>query len=106
MIRLKLNDRVRVAVPRAKPMPFPYGGPILDRHYMPGRGLLYSFLVHECVLFGLLFLFGPAVVKSQPAPRISWIDLKKPLVFYLPNLGGGETGESPSEKTSETARKA
>jgi len=106
MIRLELNDRVRVAAPPAKPIPFPYGGPILDRHYMPSRGLLYSFLVHEVVLFGLLFLFGPAIVRSQPAPRISWIDLKKPLVLYLPNLNGGEAGESPREKKPEAARKA
>src|SRR6476660_8986655 len=106
MIRLELRDPVRVAAPRGRAMPFPYGGPILDRHYMPSRGLLYSFLVHEVVLFGLLFLFGPAIVRSQPAPRISWIDLKKPLVLYLPNLNGGEAGESPREKEPEAARKA
>src|SRR5262245_40487989 len=105
MIILKLVDRVRVAEPRANAMPFQYGGPVLHRHYRPGRGLLYSFLVHEVVLFGLLFLFGPAIVKSQPA-RVSWIDLKKPLILYLPTVGGGEAGESPKEKEAEAPRKA
>src|SRR5262245_10718729 len=106
MIRLELNDRVRLAAAPGKPMPFPYSGPILDRHYMPGRGLMYSFLVHEVVLFGLLFLFGPAVVKSRASERVFMIDLRKPLILYLPNLGGGEAGESPREKEAETPHKA
>src|SRR5207244_11446287 len=92
MIRLELNDRVRVAAPQGKPMAFPYGGPILDRHYMPGRGLLYSFLVHEVVLFGLLFLLGPNLVKSRPEERFFMIDLRKLLVLYLPTLFARDAG--------------
>jgi hypothetical protein len=106
MIRLELNDRVRVAAPPGKPMPFPYGGPILDRRYMPGRGLLYSFLVHECVFFGLLFLFGPNLVaRSRPVERWTYIDLRKPLVFYLPDVGEADKGATPEEK-KDAPRKA
>jgi Gram-negative bacterial TonB protein C-terminal len=106
MIRLQLIDRGVGAAPRTKPMVFPYSGPILDRHYMPGRGLLYSFLVHEVILFGFLFLFGPGLVKARPTERVAWIDLKKPLVLYLPNLGGGDAGDTPEEKKAEAPRKA
>src|SRR5262245_46659777 len=106
MIRLELNERVRVAAPPGKPMPFPYGGPIMDRRYMPGRGLLYSFLVHECVFFGLLFLFGPNLVaRSRPVERWTYVDLKKPLIFYLPDLGERDKGASPAEK-KEAAKTA
>jgi hypothetical protein len=69
--------------------------------YLPGRGLLYSIIAHEIVLFAL-FLFvhyGLVTLRSQKLiVQMSSNDH----AIYLPEIGGGKEGEkSPGGGPSE-----
>jgi hypothetical protein len=63
--------------------------PVLDRRHFPGRGVLYSVLVHEIIFFGILFL-PLFIAGKRPSSRLELlgtIDLQKPVdVLYLPAI--------------------
>ena len=61
--------------------------------YLPGKGLLYSIISHEVVLFGL-FLLVTRVLPMLHAPRLIAHDNQQDHnIVYLPELGGGSEGE-------------
>ena len=67
----------------------------LEYRYWPGRGLLYSFLFHEIVFFGMLFvsisLSLGRLSNLAEAPRRDRLDLSD--VVYLPPIGGGASAD-------------
>jgi TonB-like protein len=74
----------------------------------PGRGLLYSFLIHEIAVFGLLFLSVSYkfIGHSAPLELSQMINLSKPReVVYLPLLGGGSEGKGRKGSGSGASRK-
>ena len=60
--------------------------------YLPGKGLLYSIISHEVVLFGL-FLLVTRVLPMLHPPRLIARDNPQDRVIFLPELGGGSEGE-------------
>ena len=61
--------------------------------YLPGKGLLYSIISHEVVLFGL-FLLVTRVLPMLHSPRlIAQENQQDHNIVYLPELGGGSEGE-------------
>ena len=85
---------------------FAFSGTNLSRCSWPIRGLLYSFLIHEIIVFGMPLMPALPGRTKQPGPT------KQPLrseefqtfspsrtrtVIYLPNLGGGSEGKGQSE---------
>ena len=60
--------------------------------YLPGKGLLYSIISHEVVLFGL-FLLVTRVLPMLHPPRLIAQDNPQDRVIFLPELGGGSEGE-------------
>src|SRR5262245_6618648 len=60
--------------------------PVLDRRHFPGRGVLYSLLLHEIIFVGLLFLQFSATVKNPPRlTMLCTIPLRNPSdVLYFP----------------------
>src|SRR5262249_27443764 len=60
--------------------------------YLPGRGLLYSTIVHEVGLFVFFLLF----TYGLPAPRAQKLRANSNIqdhLIYLPELGGGTEGQ-------------
>jgi len=66
----------------------------VSRGSWPGRGLLYSFLVHELAIFGLAFLGYRALIAPRQSPEeLQMVNLRDTAtVLYLPTLGGGSRG--------------
>jgi Gram-negative bacterial TonB protein C-terminal len=60
--------------------------------YLPTRGLLYSIIGHELALFALFILFTYGL-PSLRAQKLIAHDNTQDHVLYLPELGGGSTGE-------------
>jgi hypothetical protein len=58
--------------------------------YLPGRGLLYSIIGHEVVLFGLFLIVHYGLPSLRPQKLIT--NTQDHLV-YLPEVGGGQEGE-------------
>jgi len=79
--------------------------------YLPGKGLLYSIISHEVVLFGL-FLLVTRVLPMLHPPRLTAQDNPQDRVIFLPELGGGSEGEkspgagesAPQEPAAAPAR--
>jgi Gram-negative bacterial TonB protein C-terminal len=79
--------------------------------YLPGRGLLYSAIVHEVglFLFFLLFTYGLPTPRAQKLRPNSSI---QDHVIYLPEVGGGTEGQKspgggvskPEEPSAAPAR--
>jgi hypothetical protein len=79
--------------------------------YLPGRGLLYSTIVHEVglFLFFLLFTYGLPMPHAQKLKPESSIQDR---VVYLPEVGGGTEGQKspgggvskPQEASAAPAR--
>jgi Gram-negative bacterial TonB protein C-terminal len=63
-------------------------GPVLDRRHFPGRGVLYSVLLHEIVFFGLLLLqLFIAGVNPPRLEALATINLRKRSdVMYFPAI--------------------
>jgi hypothetical protein len=60
--------------------------------YLPGRGLLYSVIGHELVMFGL-FLLVTYGLPSLRAQKLIARSTAQDRVIYLPEVGGGKEGE-------------
>jgi hypothetical protein len=79
--------------------------------YVPGKGLLYSIISHEVVLFGLFLLVTRLLPMLQPSRLIAQ-DNPQDRVIFLPELGGGSEGEkspgagesAPQEPAAAPAR--
>src|ERR1700739_3413544 len=63
----------------------------LGRGLLPGRGLLYSFLTHELIVF--ILIFWPAYPARPPRSQPVDQSADSYQVIYLPNLGGGSEGD-------------
>jgi hypothetical protein len=91
--------------PRAVPFTFTYKS--VSQGSWPGRGLLYSSLIHEIALFALIL--GPAfrrpVEPPRPPEEFRMLDLRATKeVLYLPQLGGGSEGGGHAGGRSGAAR--
>ncbi len=62
-----------------------------DFGYLPGRGLLYSVIAHELILFALFMLvhYGLPELRAQKLLTVNSQDH----IIYLPEVGGGKEGE-------------
>lgn len=103
------DARVRRAVPanakQKQPSVLTYAN--LSRGSGPGRGLLYSFLVHEVATFGLLLVAAhqPLPQEAPPPELTQIIDLNQPKeIIYLPALGGGSEGNGQAGKKASVPR--
>src|SRR5438045_1539103 len=80
--------------PRRKPLRLTF--PDVSQHYLPGRGLFYSSLVHELVLVAVVlftFQFHRTVLPRQKL-LTQMIDLGGAArITYLPTVGGGDEGK-------------
>jgi hypothetical protein len=79
-----------------------------SRGSAPGRGLLYSFLVHEVAIFGLLFVAAhqPLPHETPPPELTQIVDLNQPKgIIYLPPLGGGSEGKGQAKVKADVQRK-
>jgi hypothetical protein len=107
---LGLHDRVPGTLRPGKPVPFVLGSTTVHRGHLPGRGLIYSVLVHEIVFFGLLFLSVPNLFDRsrppfRPPERFLMVNLREP-TLYLPILGEGKPSEGREGAGLEARRKA
>jgi hypothetical protein len=60
--------------------------------YFPGRGLLFSTVGHEIIIFGLFLLITYVLPTMRPARLIESNNVQDHTI-YLPELGGGSAGE-------------
>jgi len=110
---LSLDLQEQPAIPSRQqalisPFPFSFNCVGVMKGFFPGRGLLYSFLFHEVVVFGTLWLpvsYDPT--QQPPRPQlIQMIDLREARqVLYLPQLEGGSEGSGHAGRRSGAARK-
>jgi Gram-negative bacterial TonB protein C-terminal len=92
MIRAAFDDRVKARVSSERIVPV-LTSTNVDQRYLPGRGILWSLLVHSIVIYGLLFISVSADFMEPPRPRVrvTMIDLKDPNYrLYLPVLMGAD----------------
>src|SRR6516165_5433139 len=79
--------------------------PVLDGRHFPGRGVLYSVLVHEIIFFGLLFL--PFFIAGRhPSSRLELlgtIKLRNADVLYLPAIPHAASEKVAQDQSSEPA---
>ncbi len=88
--------------------PLVFASANLSRVYFPGRGILYSLLVHELVFFALIFTPRPRHLTdwARPVERSARIDPSEPRkILYLPILGGGSAGLGLPERSPRPGRK-
>ena len=110
---LSLDLQARGAVPSRQPLlisPLPPSFTCVGvmKGFFPGRGLLYSFLFHEAVIFGTLWLpVSYGLTQQPPRPQlIQMTDLREARqVLYLPQLGGGREGGGYAGGRAGAARK-
>src|SRR5258708_1347614 len=69
--------------------------------YLPGRGLLFSTIGHEVLIFGLFLLVTDVLPMLQPAKLVA-TNNPQDHIIYLPELGGGSAGEK-SQGAGESA---
>src|SRR5260370_31742504 len=60
--------------------------------YLPARGLLYSVIAHELILFGLFLVFTYGLPALHPAKLVQLAKTQDHTI-YLPEVGGGTQGE-------------
>lgn len=95
MALLALNIQERAAVSSARepgPIPLRVGFDNLGRGATPGRGLLYSLLMHEAILAAVLWapLYFDFGTHQMPLQTLDAEELSEARhVIYLPRLGGG-----------------
>jgi hypothetical protein len=85
----------RAATPSSSHTSSIFASALIDRRYLPGRGLLCSLLVHGMTLSGLLLLSLSARSAQQYLPRlrVTTINLRDPNYrLYLPILLGADPG--------------
>src|SRR5262245_41723281 len=69
-----------------------FSPPVMDYRYFPGRGIMYSLLVHEIVLFGLLAVSAWSGLKERPRrpELVGVINLRERRdIIYFPVPGRG-----------------
>ncbi len=107
---LNLHDRPTHSTVRLWPtrygIPFPYATgstPSIGR--VPSRGLLYSALFHEVILFSLLFMQVYAGYFAEPAPPpelLLMMDIRhEAKLIYFPSVGGDDEGKAAAEESSK-----
>jgi hypothetical protein len=70
-----------------------------NRLYVPSRGLAYSFVLHELVLFACFtysVIATPPIVLRTPEQEIHSAE-----ITYLPNTGGGDSGGNAGARGRE-----
>ena len=70
-----------------------------NRRYVPSRGLAYSFVIHELVLFASFtysIVVPPPIVLRTPEQEI-----KSAEITYLPETGGGDSGGNQGKRGKE-----
>src|SRR5260370_179388 len=60
--------------------------------YLPARGLLYSVIAHELLLFGLFLVFTYGLPALHPVKLVQLAKTQDHTI-YLPEVGGGTQGE-------------
>ena len=95
----------RAAVRPSESAPFVLTSTNLDRLYLPGRGLGYSFLIHGIVLTVVQLLPFLSVVDSltegfPPGQGAMGSRSEVRMVMYLPSMGGGGQGEGGGSESS------
>ena len=67
-----------------------------NRNYVPSRGLAYSFVLHELILFAS---FSYSIVASPPIVlRTPEQEIRAAEITYLPETGGGDSGGNEGKK--------
>src|SRR5688572_18589553 len=105
MIKLGLHERVPGTLPPVKQLPFELGSANVNRGYRPGRGLLYSIVVHEIIFSSAIFLSSYGLLEPPPRPkqRVIMVNLKDPVdVFYLPAIGSRSPAPPAAADASES----
>src|SRR5690349_5882109 len=70
-----------------------------NRRYVPSRGLAYSFVIHELVLFAS---FSYSMVASPPIVlRAPEQEIRSAEITYLPETGGGDSGGNEGRRGNE-----
>ena len=85
-------------------VPFSLNSTEVSRGHWPGRGLMYSFLVHETMILSLLLLpsFGNVRKPVRAADQLIAIDLNGPAkLIYFPDLNGNDENQGARRKGSE-----
>ena len=85
-------------------VPFSLNCTEVSRGHWPGRGLMYSFLVHETMILSLLLLpsFGNVRKPVRAADQLIAIDLNGPAkLIYFPDLNGNDENQGARRKGSE-----
>ncbi len=107
LLSLELNPPPPVEAP---PPPLPSSSRPLrltcntSRGWIPGRGLLFSFLVHEIAIVALTFYPAASPPRQRVWREKQWDAVLLPKdVLYLPQLGGGSEGGSPKKAGKEGA---
>ncbi len=68
---------------------------------LPGRGLLYSFLLHEIAIFSLLLFWPGGRISPALDPPKKWeVTMIPKDALYLPALGGGDSGGQHQGKSA------
>ncbi len=76
----------------------------VSRRWLPRRGLLFSLLVHEIAIVGLMFIPPPSGPRSRVWREKQWeITMIPKDVLYLPQLGGGTKGGSAAKTGGEAS---
>ena len=68
-----------------------------NRAYIPSRGLMYSFVVHEAALFLCFIYFSPA--RPKPELRTTAQEIQAAQLVYMPPIGSGGTTASEEGKS-------
>ncbi|HYV31577.1 MAG TPA: hypothetical protein VEO53_10790, partial [Candidatus Binatia bacterium] len=97
-----LDDEVQVPEVRDDQALFAAASVDLGRNRVPGRGLLYSFLVHEIVIFWIVCHPGSYSTKERHFRVIEQIPLDSELL--LPAVGGGNSGSRGQEGAAKRVR--
>ena len=103
MPQLQLDLRAQAAGHSSNHGPFALTSTNVSRGYLPGRGLLYSLLIHEIVFAAILFFSVPHNLREQSRPPKPAQEPSE--VIYLPMLGGGGEGMGRPAVGLEAARK-
>jgi hypothetical protein len=98
LLSIKREDPpiVRLAPPPDRPQyPFQLSSTNVNMGHVPGRGLIYSILLHSVILAGLFSPAFPRTNFSNMPPKQWELTMIPKDKIYLPILGGGSEGDRP-----------
>src|ERR1700684_4265798 len=76
--------------------PFQRSSTNVNMGHVPGRGLIYSAMLHCLLLTGLFLpVFPAATTVFSPPPKQWELTMIPEDKIYLPTLGGGSEGDRP-----------